>query len=246
MADIQKIKEKLAALLARARDNGSSEAEVNACLTRAQKLMEEYGVTEEDVDKATANDFRDYSINVPEGQRKHDPVVRYCAPAVGRLTGVTFYINNASGKGDQSPIVAFGLDADVEYALWLMRSLRHFMDDQWATYRDFQLDACTRDELKAERIGFVRGFCNTVCDRINWMVADNAAGGVGTGTSLVVKKNDLVTRELKNRGINLGRGRSMNGRGYGSAHGAHAGAAAGQSASLGRGVGQNRAAIGKA
>jgi len=250
MADIKKIKDRLASLLARAQDAGSSESEVAACMARAQKLMEEFGITETDLDSADGVTFRDYEINVPEGRMKHDPIIRMCAAAVGRLTSVTFYINNISPhSGDKAPIMAVGLDADVEYAMWMLKSLRAFMDDQWVTYRDWSLEACTRNELKAERIGFIRGYCATVCRRINDMIRDyksKVEGGMGTGTDLIVRKNDLVKAELERRDIHLGRGRSMAGRGYGSEHGSHAGAQAGNSASLGRGVGQSHAAIGKA
>lgn len=250
MADIKKIKDRLSSLLSRAQDAGSSESEVAACMARAQKLMEEFGITEADLDSADGVTFRDYEINVPDGRTKHDPVVRYCAAAVGRLTSVTFYINNkySPHKGDACGIVAIGIDADVEYAVWILKSLRAFMDDQWRDYRDWQLEACTRNELKAERIGFIRGYTDRVVERINSMVRNykaNVSGGVGTGTDLIVRKNDLVAAELDRRGINLGRaGKSMAGRGYGSGHGAMAGAQAGNSAALGRGVGQSRAAIG--
>lgn len=249
MSDIRKIKEKLDALLKRARDNGSSEAEVAACMARAEKIMAEYGLSESDLDDVTSESFRDYRVEVPQGRQKHCPVVRYCAAMVGKLTCVTFYVDNANSPnaGDKADIVAVGLDADVEYAMWLLSSLRTFMDDQWVSYRDWQLEACTRQELKAERIGFIRGYCRKVCDRVREMVdvyEREHAGGVGTGTNLIVRKTDLVNAELDRRGIHLGRGRAMTGRGYGSEHGAQAGAQAGNSASLGRGVGQGRAAIG--
>jgi len=172
--------------------------------------MAEYGLSESDLDEVTTDSFRDYEINVPEGRNKHCPVVRYCAPYVGKLTSVTFYINNK--YHDKCPIIAVGLDADVEYAMWLLTSLRQFMDDQWLTYRDFQLEACTRDELKAERVGFIRGYTRRVNERIQDMISKYKAsvnGGMGKGTDLIVRKQDLVKAELERRGINLGRGKSM-------------------------------------
>jgi hypothetical protein len=245
MADINKIREKLAALLSRARDAGSSEAEVAACMQRAEKLMAQYGLSESDLDDVTAKDFREYTINPPEGRSAHDPIVRYLAPAIGRLTSVTFYIDNTRNEGKLAPIVSFGLEADVEYAHWLIKSLRTFMDDQWVDYKQWQLGACTRNELKAERIGFVRGFVDVVAARLKEMTADRAEGGAESGsTSLVVKKNDLVAKALADRGINLGRGASLSGNGRGSDTGRQAGAVAGNSANIGRGVGQSSIAIG--
>lgn len=245
MADINKIREKLAALLARARDAGSSEAEVAACMQRAEKMMAEYGLSESDLDDVTAKDFREYTINPPEGRKAHDPIVRYLAPAIGKLTSVVFYIDNTRDEGKLAPIVSFGLEADVEYAHWLIKSLRTFMDDQWVSYKQWQLGACTRAELKAERIGFVRGFVHVVAQRLKDMTSDRAEGGVESGgTSLVVKKNDLVERALADKGVSLGRGTSLCGSGRGSDTGKQAGAMAGNSANLGRGVGHASIAIG--
>lgn len=242
MADLKAIKEKLDALLARARDSGSSQAEVEACLKRAEKLMAQYGISEADLEDESKLNFRDYTFNVREGRKAHDPVIRYCAPYVGKMTGVTFYI---SGTGNTAPIIAFGLDADVEYALWLLKSLRTFMDDQWTSYVKWELGNCGRAELKQHRIGFVRGFTRRVNERIKEMTyRAKEGGGVGTGTDLVVKKNDIVKRELSNRGLNLGRGRNLSGRGTANADAAAAGSLAGNSASLGRGVGHNSIAIG--
>lgn len=247
MADIKAIKDKLASLLARARDAGSSEAEVAACLNKAQKLMADYGVTEEDLDNATEESFRSYQWDIAEGRKAHDPVVRYCAGYIGRLTGVVFYLDNTLNKGKTAPIIAFGMDADVEYALWLIKSLRLFMDDQWQYYRDWELGNCDRYTLKAERIGFVRGFCARINERIKEMQhRDQEQGGVGTGTDLVVKKSELVHRTLEERlGHRLGRGKSLAGRGKASNAAMGAGYQAGNTASLGRGVGKSAIAIGK-
>lgn len=243
-ADIQKIREKLKALLDRARDAGSSDAEIDACMRRAQDLMDKYNLSESDLDEVTGADFREYTINAEAGRRAHDPINRYLAPIVGKFTGVKFYISHKEGVSNVNPIHVFGLDADVEYALWLLHSFRKFMDDQWVDYRDWQLGSCTRAELKAERIGFVRGFCKQVAGRLDKMIKENAQGGVSAGTDLIVKKHDLVAQELARRDIRLSAGEALKGRGYGSENGARAGAVAGNAASIGRGVGKSAIAIG--
>lgn len=49
MADISKIREKITALLKRNTDNGASEAEAVPAMSHAARLMEEHGITLEDI-----------------------------------------------------------------------------------------------------------------------------------------------------------------------------------------------------
>jgi hypothetical protein len=246
MTDMTKIKSRLAALLSRARDAGSSDAEIAACMERAEKIMADYGVTEADLADLGADDYRAYTFTLSEGMTRHCPVVRYVGPVVFRFTGCVGYIGKTDNRGQAVEIELFGIDSDVEYATWLLASLRAFMDDQWRDYKKYQLGACNRKELTAERIGFVQGFCKTAASRIRAMITRDE-GGVGTGTALVVQKRDLSMAQLKAKGIDLGgRGHSLGGNGRGSHTGAMAGAQAGNAANIGRGVGQNRMAIGSA
>tara|TARA_R110000822_G_scaffold12174_1_gene44162 strand:- start:2640 stop:3359 length:720 start_codon:yes stop_codon:yes gene_type:complete len=237
MADITKIKERLAALLTKSRDAGATPAEVADAMKMAQKIMAKYGVTESDLDALKASDWRQVGISMPQGQTKHCPVVRYCAAMVGKVAGVKFWFD-----GDQ--IQALGIDADVEFALWLLTSLRQFMDDQWTDYRDWQLGKVSRKTLVLERVGHVRGFTTVVNARLREMVDAAAPSGFDASTALVVRKEGLVNAEMKRRGINLGGAANMAGKGRGSATGQAAGAQAGGAANLGRGIGQNRVAIG--
>jgi hypothetical protein len=246
MTDMTKIKSRLAALLSRARDAGSSDAEIAACMERAEKIMADYGVTEADLADLGADDYRTYTFTLPEGMTRHCPVVRYVGPVVFRFTGCVGYIGKTDNKGQPIEIELFGIDSDVEYAAWLLASLRSFMDDQWRDYKRYQLGACNRTELTAERIGFVQGFCKTAADRIRAMTTRDG-GGAGTGTALVVQKRDLSMAQLKANGVDLsGSKHNLTGTGRGSHTGAMAGAQAGNAANIGRGVGQNRMAIGSA
>ena len=243
MADIQSIKARLTALMNRARDAGSSPEEVATCLRKAQAMMEKYGITENDLDDAAnAPEFKEAAWRKAPGRKKHDPIVRYCAATVGKYTSVEFWFS----PGDDA-FKALGLDADVEYAQWLLASLRLFMEDQWETYKKFELGPCSREKIKAERIGFIRGFCAIVCGIMEKHIRAASEGGAKTSDTraLVVRKEGLVKREMERKGIHLRSGRSHAGRGHGTMSGQSAGAAAGKQFSFGRGVGKSYAAIGK-
>lgn len=245
MADLANIKKRLDALLKRARDGGSSDAEIATCMQKAEKLMQEYGLSEADLDEVTADSMRDYQYTVQPGRSAICPVVRYCGAMVAKFTGTIAFVSG-NGQPNARPITFYGLSADVEYATWLLASLRQFMDDQWIDYRDSQLMCCTREELKAERIGFIRGFTSRITQRMAEMMWRNERdSGLATGTDLIVKKNEIVQREFQRKHGKLGGRASVNGTGRGAGTGAQAGAQAGNAASIGRGVGgSGRIAIG--
>ena len=247
MSNIKSIKAKLAALLARARDAGSSDAEIAACMTRADKIMEEYNLSESDLDNVTSASFRTYAFTTPERQTRLCPVVRHCAANAARYTATQVWLSGTNEHGHAATLQVFGLEADVEFCSWLLKSWRDFMDDQWIAYKD-HMPATDRRTMTSERVGFVQGFTGTINKRLSDHIRDaklQRDGGVKTGFALVVKKNDLIAREMSDRGINLGKEtRGVNGNGRGTASGANAGAQAGARANVGRGVGKAHIAIG--
>tara|TARA_R110000764_G_scaffold38885_2_gene86540 strand:- start:5 stop:754 length:750 start_codon:yes stop_codon:yes gene_type:complete len=248
VSNISTIKTKLAALLARARDAGSSDAEIAACMSKADKIMAEYNLSESDLDSVGADSFSEYGFTVPTSQTRLCPVVRMCAAQVAKYTGVQVWTSGTNSHGNAAALKVFGLDADVEYATWLLTSWRTFMDDQWKDYRD-NLLATSRKVMTQERVGFVRGFCAAINKRLADHIRDaelNTGGGVKTGYALVVKKNDIVARRMEERGISLSSNTSsINGQGRGTDSGQNAGVQAGNAAHVGQGLGRNATAIGK-
>lgn len=241
MADLNTVKARLAALLAKARDAGSTPAEVETAIAAAMKISEKYGVTEDDLNNATADDFRHVKFNPDPGRDKHCPVLRYVGPAIAKFTGTKLWVNG----GISGEMNWLGMESDVELALWLWKSLRQFMDDQWAVYKRTEMRdmEVMRKDIAPLRIAFIRNFCFTVADRLNTM-ATREGGGTETGTALVVLKHQVVAKRLDDMGIHLNKNVSASGKGRADDRAAGAGRAAGAAASLGRGVGQTRAAIG--
>lgn len=242
MADISKIKSRLAALLRKARDAGASDAEVAEALNAAQKMMDKYGVTEDDLETVTQEDYRTAEFGKPAGRKNFDPILRYCGPAVCQMTGV-LGVYKKSPQGGET-IEFYGLDADVEYATWLIHSLQLFMNDQWDSYKRWDMkNGLSRQQLMAEKIGFIRGFCDGVNRRMAGMMDNGGNTKTETGTALVVKKKDLAKRHYEATHGPVGGGVNLSGSGTGSMSGAAAGSMAAQSASLGRGVGTNAIGI---
>jgi hypothetical protein len=229
------IKIRLAAILRKARDAASSPAEVEEALAMAQKMMDKHGVTEADLDAATAIDYETRSIHVKQGQMRQHPVTRYCIVQVAAFTGCYPYASqvDTSRPGTEAVYKIVGLATDAEYCLWLMSSLIVFLDDQWEVYRAHELQGLSRDKIAEQRIGFVRGFCATVNSRVKEMTWRATKDGKN---ALVVRKGDASRAHYEDKHGKGGKSHNVNGRGRGNASGSAAGAQAAKAAAFGRGV----------
>lgn len=240
--DMNKIKKRLDALLAKARDDGASDAEVEAAMHAAQKLMSRYGISERDLEKVKSDDFMDVEYTPPPKQTRVDPVVRYCGGAVAKLCGLVGY-----SSGPHS-ITLHGLAPDVEHAKWLLNLLQVALADQWRRYKILAFSGpVSRATLMKERIGFIHGFCRGAVHKLRDLMSYQGDPEIEKSTALVVKKTDLALRNLEAKGIHLAScgasGLGPKARGSGSAQGA--GYVAGNSVSFGNGIGPERAAITK-
>lgn len=245
MADINKIKARLDALLRKARDGGSSDAEIAEAMAAAQRLMQKYGLSESDIENMSADEMREYAWEKPAGRKNFDPVLRYLAGSVCEHTGCVGVLDKGVYYPDRGEVIVFyGGDADVEYAAWLIKSMQDFLNDQWEQYKKWDMPTrISRDELRAERIGFVRGFCKRMRERFRELKTRDGELHEGKGTALVQRKTDLIQRKVEEKFGPLGGSANMAGRGRGSGTAAGAGYTAAGGMDIGRGIGQGAIAI---
>jgi hypothetical protein len=234
VVDLNKMRVRLAALLAKARDAGSSDAEVAEAMAQAQKVSEKYGVTEATLADAVSGDYLTRFYTPVEGALRQHPVLRYCGPYIADLTGCKIYVRNrgeSNGTAEQEQDYAlFGLGPDVEHANWLVVALKAFLDDQWRMHRALNLTTASRDTIRKERVGYIRGYCRTVNGRLKEITWEKSVAG---STALVVQKGAAATKELEAQHGPMKGGYNASGNGSGSRRGEMAGAQAGQAASLG-------------
>lgn len=233
MADINKIKERVQALLAKAMDAASSENEATAAYEAAQKLMSKYRLSQADLDAVGENDFKSYDVDgKPMKSGKgyvYHPVDKYLGTTIAQFTGTRFYFyhNRAHCK-------FFGLIEDVEFVSWMRQALIAHFDKGWADYKDFGRKNKRIKDLGAERQSFSVGFADAIKDRLdNWMFRTTDDD---TEFALTCKRADIVTDELARRGVRLGTMGPRRSLGI-STQAAGAGRVVGDSATLGRGVG---------
>lgn len=239
----RQIKERIKSLLAKASDTGASEEEAASAMAMARKLMEKFSLSEEDLKTVTADAFKRYTINGKKVVKpKQGPlwgfhiVDKYTAKALSEFCGIKAYYEDLP---EGRVIHYFGLESDVEFALWLRQALIQQFESDWETFKRFKLGSRRLLDIKDARKSFGHGFARAVNDRVSkWLSEENKdrAKNATQGTALVVSKKKAVESELASQGIHLspvrragdaGSNRDASGAGYNS----------GSAASMGRGVG---------
>ena len=227
--DMDKIKERVKALLEKAADSACSEAEATACMKKAQKLMAEHSL---DVDDVKNHDSRVFVTQTEQGRKTKygpafHPVDRLMGGAVGRFCGVRKYWERDPKTGDLT-IRYFGREPDVEYAKWMRDAFAAQADREWEAFKLARRSQIARD-LIGQRRGFYTAFCKAVAARLDeWTFNDSDMH------ALMCKKMELVSAELDRRGIFLSSGNMPHFPGDRAA--AAFGAQAGARANIGRAV----------
>jgi hypothetical protein len=234
---MKSVEDKIRSLMAKATDPAASEAEAETAMAMAKKLLAKFDLTEEDV-KARGEDafvFSRHSGRRTKYGTAFHPVDKYLGGYIALFCGCRSWISR-KGDGDDvaDDVVYFGVDSDVEFAMYLRGAwMRHF-DIQWEI---FSQDARRLKDRAAARQSFSIGFAREMRDRLDrWDMRKDVTTSGDTSRALVAKRMDIVQAEMERRGIKLGHGKRI--KSYGDhMTAAGAGVNAARSASVGRGVG---------
>lgn len=186
---IMDIKAKIAALLAKNADNGASENEAMAAMRIAQKLMEEHGVTMEDIlqNNSAANDFIREVMRT--GRKNLHEVDLYCVVTIAEFCDVKVWQNKVYELGEKVGVNVqfFGYTADVELAKYLREMIFRAMEWEWAKYSN---SVSNVGHKRSVRKSFLVGMAGRLCERLRELKNQSR----GTGTELIVLKNQMVTQ----------------------------------------------------
>lgn len=236
-----KLMAKIRALLSMTEENGCTEAEAMNAANAAAKLMEEYDLTYVDAEAEVNADrygARRKKFVRPGAKTAHE-VGRWCFASLARYFNCKGYLDQ---QADLTVIFGSMEESGAMVEMIVMLMLAH--DTEFARFKKADQRGVNARTL---RQSFAAGFCNRVNARVDELkAARDAANGIGTGRSLVVVKNQVVTERyakyLRDNGITLGKGRKNYAR-DGAAY--NAGQAAGGRADLGGGkVGGGQLRIG--
>jgi len=217
----QSIINKIRAMLSKTVENGCTEAEAMAALEVAQRMMNEYEVTEDDLKLEGEKAI----IEISNMHDTHNIQWKLCY-RIAQFTETYSYGNKKSVK-------YAGLKGDVDFAVWLSQTLTTFVQAQLKSFMWNNGLTVLRGQARNRVINsFVIGCCSTINKKLADMVASRTANP--NLTALVVAKKSLIDEALKDEKIGKadGRGRKTKIDAVVYTHGR----AAGEKASFGRPV----------
>lgn len=186
---IMDIKAKIAALLAKNSDNGATENEAMAAMRIAQKLMDEHGVTMEDIlqNNSAANDFIREVMRT--GRKNLHEVDLYCAVAIAEFCDVRVWQNKEYSGSKKLGVTVqfFGYVADVELAKYLREMIFRAMEWEWAKYSNSVNNV---GHKRSVRKSFLVGMAGRLSQRLRELKVESR----NTGNQLIVLKNQMVTQ----------------------------------------------------
>ena len=132
MSNINKIREKIAALLKKSIDNGASEAEAHSAMKHAAKLMKEHGVTMSDINNRNeaATDFTKKWVN--EGEKNLNAFDKLVVTSIANYTDTKVW-NDKTNKR-LSKLIFFGYRVDVELAEYIREMCNQALDYEWKMF----------------------------------------------------------------------------------------------------------------
>jgi hypothetical protein len=195
MQKIDRIREKIGALLQKNKDNGASEAEANAAMSYAAKLMSEYGVTLDDIrsQNEASIDFVKKCMN--EGEKNLSVFDRLVSPAIARYTDTKAWNDKTVRR--TSRLTFFGYRVDVELAEYILEVCKRASDTEWKKF-SAKLPVGARHKA---RKSFLSGMAVRLSERLRELKTENVQKN--DGRQLVVVKTEMVARAFSDMDMKL-------------------------------------------
>jgi hypothetical protein len=214
---------KMRALMAKKTENGCSEAEALAALTKVRAMMDAYAVTEGELD--LTKEEKAILRREPPGSKDPHRIKWYLTNAVARFCG-------CQGWRENRAQVFCGLPSDAQFATWLLDTLTAFVQAEIVKHL---MDADPSKEERREVIkGFVLGCTERISHRLDELCERSATVAASNAKALVVVKDAAIQAKLDELGIVVSNCSSSCGAWNDTSY--QAGRAAGDRASFGRPV----------
>lgn len=189
-ADITKIREKIAKLLAMAQDT-SSPNEAAIAAERARKMMDKYQLSELDI--TPAEDIKCGSVVVTKDYKYTPYWLNIMSVAVARYNDCHSALDYGKKDGYKH-IVFHGLVDDVALAKDMMAYLEKAGVEQCKRY----MASIGHGSYYVAKIGdaFKKGFAQAICTRLSQLSEDRKELTSAAGTSLAIVKTDIVEQYM--------------------------------------------------
>lgn len=226
----ESILRKIAALRAKTEEAGATESEALLAAEKAAELMAAYEIAESELEAAGDRDKPQYGrkfTDCANGSRFH--AAFSCGKAIAEFTQTRAIGSRHESKFD-GPVIAFvGDRPDVEFAVFLLDTIRRAMDSE---YERFYRSGVGRGAKKS----FQLGMAFRISERLRALVADRQKARTSDCRALVVTKSAEVNKVFKHLYPHT---RKVSSRGGSNAGAYGAGKRAGDRVGFGRPIGGN-------
>ena len=180
--------DRIAALKSKIPANGATESEAMAALALAAKLMEKYGITEDDLNRIQfERDMREGSFT--QKQKAVHPSQKFCATTISRFCNIKIWFDLFEVKKEN--IRMFGMQNDVEMAEFLMGLIHNSMDRGWKEFlKSNQVDK--RVSRHTQYWSFMMGFAERINAKLQYLIEERTKVYSSSGMDLVDLKMALV------------------------------------------------------
>lgn len=179
------ISERIIQLRNKVPENGATEGEAMASLAMAERLMEKYGITEEDLRRTEFT--RDMAhVKVHQRVKQQHPASKFCGTIIERFCGIRGWWSQREQAANY-----FGYEGDVLMAEFLHELIRDSMDRGWKEF--LRNNPQAKSNRHREYWSFMLGFGLRINERLEELMAERETYRESTtGTDLVEVKMALV------------------------------------------------------
>ncbi len=186
-------KDKVAKLMALAKNNAATENEAERALAQAESLMRKYGIDQaECMLTGTAPTFDWASQFTPYGNKYHQAAsipLWYQFVATGIATFTDTIVRTHTDKVAGMGVGFYGERGDIAFAVWLMDYLRDTVQATAAGHKELS---------RSDREAFRKGMATRLNKRMRDLRKErDVAYQAGTGTALVVVSDKLAKRDAE-------------------------------------------------
>lgn len=219
------MRERAAALMAKAVDPAASESEAQLCMEKAMDLMRKFGFSMDDITGDQAEPIGESETLWASG--RPGGAMFYVQNAIAAFTNTRVSFRGAVSRG--TSMTYYGYGAERELAVWLHGHILNALKAESAQYNPGPYSAAIRAR---DRKSFAIYMARRVASRLYQMAETLDEEGRGTGTEVMIVKNQKLDDHYESLGFPAARQRKNKI----FLEGAKAGAAAGENLSLHRPV----------
>lgn len=195
MDKLNTIRRKIIALLQKTIENGATEAEATTAMEFASRMMNEYGITLDDIKKSESQRESMFDTgSIKTGKQLH-PVNLFVSSSIAAYTDTQVWVDRNTNE-----LKFFGYTVDVELAKYIHDICKAAVDYEWNKYK--VTIPANAGHKKRFRSIFMKNMALRLSQRLRDMKSKNV-NSTTSGNELVVMKERTVSNAFASLNLKL-------------------------------------------